>query len=161
MSERQAEAAALRWSGALGGWDGGVAPPEHEDGGFTGCHGRICTTSNSVPGGAPGPKGGGKPRSNRALTRASVLPWRAPVVGTRNRSEGDHVDDLAAAGQVRREPHAGHRVFGNLVELMALAADGRVRMLTQTYPLDAANDAMDDLDSGRLRGRGILIPADS
>jgi NAD+-dependent secondary alcohol dehydrogenase Adh1 len=48
----------------------------------------------------------------------------------------------------------------DLVELMALAADGRVRMLTQTYPLDAANDAMDDLDSGRLRGRGILIPAD-
>lgn len=52
-------------------------------------------------------------------------------------------------------------VFGNLVELTALAADGRVRMLTQTYPLDAANDAMDDLDSGRLRGREILIPADS
>jgi NAD+-dependent secondary alcohol dehydrogenase Adh1 len=48
----------------------------------------------------------------------------------------------------------------DLVELMALAADGRVRMLTQTYPLDAAHDAMDDLDSGRLRGRGILIPAD-
>ena len=44
------------------------------------------------------------------------------------------------------------------VELMALAGDGRVRMLTQTYPLDAANDAMDDLDSGRLRGRGILTP---
>ena len=31
-------------------------------------------------------------------------------------------------------------------------------MLTQTYPLDAVNDAMDDLDAGRLRGRGILVP---
>ena len=51
--------------------------------------------------------------------------------------------------------------YNDLVELMTLAGDGRVRMLTQTYPLDAANDAMDDLDSGRLRGRGILTPADS
>ena len=31
-------------------------------------------------------------------------------------------------------------------------------MLTHTYPLDAVNDAMDDLDAGRLRGRGILVP---
>ena len=29
-------------------------------------------------------------------------------------------------------------------------------MLTQTYPQDAVNDAMDDLDAGRLRG--ILVP---
>ncbi|MFW6205531.1 MAG: NAD(P)-dependent alcohol dehydrogenase [Actinomycetota bacterium] len=48
--------------------------------------------------------------------------------------------------------------YNDLVELMSLAADGRVRMLTQTYPLDAVNDAMDDLDAGRLRGRGILVP---
>jgi NAD+-dependent secondary alcohol dehydrogenase Adh1 len=49
--------------------------------------------------------------------------------------------------------------YNDLVELMALAADGRVEMLTQTYPLDAVNDAMDDLDAGRIRGRGILVPA--
>jgi NAD+-dependent secondary alcohol dehydrogenase Adh1 len=48
--------------------------------------------------------------------------------------------------------------YNDLVELMALAADGKVEMLTQTYPLDAVNDAMDDLDAGRLRGRGILVP---
>ena len=30
---------------------------------------------------------------------------------------------------------------------------------TSTYPLDAINDAMADLDGGRLQGRGILIPA--
>ncbi|MGH8823188.1 MAG: zinc-binding dehydrogenase, partial [Jiangellaceae bacterium] len=48
--------------------------------------------------------------------------------------------------------------YNDLVELMALNAAGRVTMLTQTYPLDAVNDAMDDLDGGRLRGRGILIP---
>jgi NAD+-dependent secondary alcohol dehydrogenase Adh1 len=27
-------------------------------------------------------------------------------------------------------------------------------MLTHTYPLDAVNEAMDDLDAGRLRRRG-------
>ena len=46
--------------------------------------------------------------------------------------------------------------YNDLVELMVLAADGKVEMLTQTYPLDAVNDAMDDLDAGRLRGRGAL-----
>jgi NAD+-dependent secondary alcohol dehydrogenase Adh1 len=49
--------------------------------------------------------------------------------------------------------------YNDLVELMALAADGKVEMLTRTYPLDAVNDAMDDLEAGRLRGRGILVPA--
>jgi len=51
--------------------------------------------------------------------------------------------------------------YNDLVELMALTADGRVEMLTQTYPLDAVDDAMDDLDAGRLRGRGILVPANA
>ena len=48
--------------------------------------------------------------------------------------------------------------YNDLVELMALAATGRVEMLTHTYPLAAVNDAMDDLVAGRLRGRGILVP---
>ena len=48
--------------------------------------------------------------------------------------------------------------YNDLAELMALNAAGKVTMLTHTYPLDAVNDAMDDLDAGRLRGRGILVP---
>jgi NAD+-dependent secondary alcohol dehydrogenase Adh1 len=48
--------------------------------------------------------------------------------------------------------------FNDLAELMTLAAQGQVKLHTQTYPLDAVNDAMDDLDGGRLRGRGILVP---
>ncbi|TDD43838.1 NAD(P)-dependent alcohol dehydrogenase [Nonomuraea terrae] len=59
-------------------------------------------------------------------------------------------------------------VIGNLVgsyndldELMALAAQGKVRLHTRTYPLDAVNEAMDDLDNGRLQGRGILVPGGS
>lgn len=59
-------------------------------------------------------------------------------------------------------------VIGNLVgsyndldELMTLAAQGKVKLHTKTYPLDAVNDAMDDLDGGRLQGRGILVPSKS
>jgi NAD+-dependent secondary alcohol dehydrogenase Adh1 len=49
--------------------------------------------------------------------------------------------------------------YNDLAELMTLTAQGRVRLRTQRYPLDAVNDAMDDLDRGRLHGRGILVPA--
>ncbi len=48
--------------------------------------------------------------------------------------------------------------YVDLVELMRLAAQGRVRLRTQTYPLTEANTAMDDLEHGRLPGRGILVP---
>ena len=49
--------------------------------------------------------------------------------------------------------------YNDLDEPTVLAARGKVRLHTRTYPLDAVNDAMDDLDSGRLQGRGILVPA--
>jgi NAD+-dependent secondary alcohol dehydrogenase Adh1 len=49
--------------------------------------------------------------------------------------------------------------YNDLAELMTLAAQGKVALHTSTYPLDAANDAIGDLDAGRLHGRGILIPA--
>jgi len=49
--------------------------------------------------------------------------------------------------------------YTDLQELMTLTAQGKVTLHTSTYPLDAINDAMSDLDGGRLQGRGILIPA--
>jgi len=56
-------------------------------------------------------------------------------------------------------------IIGNLVgsyndldELMTLAAQGKVTLHTRTYPLTAVNEAMDDLEAGRLQGRGILVP---
>ena len=49
--------------------------------------------------------------------------------------------------------------YTDLQELMTLTAQGKVSLHTSTYPLDAINDAMADLDGGRLQGRGILIPA--
>lgn len=48
--------------------------------------------------------------------------------------------------------------YNDLAELMTLTAQGKVTLHTAMYPLDAANDAIHDLDSGKLRGRGILIP---
>ena len=49
--------------------------------------------------------------------------------------------------------------YTDLVDLMTLTAQGKVALHTSTYRLDAINDAMADLDGGRLQGRGILIPA--
>ncbi|MPZ66248.1 MAG: alcohol dehydrogenase catalytic domain-containing protein [Pseudonocardiaceae bacterium] len=48
--------------------------------------------------------------------------------------------------------------YNDLVELMVLAQAGKVTLHTKTYPLDSALDALDDLDNGRIRGRGILVP---
>ncbi|HET6738968.1 MAG TPA: NAD(P)-dependent alcohol dehydrogenase [Kribbella sp.] len=48
--------------------------------------------------------------------------------------------------------------FNELAELMALAEAGKVTLHTRTYPLDAAVDAVADLDAGRIRGRAILVP---
>ncbi len=51
--------------------------------------------------------------------------------------------------------------YTDLQELMTLTAQGKVTLHTISYPLDAINDAMADLDAGRLQGRGILIPAEA
>jgi NAD+-dependent secondary alcohol dehydrogenase Adh1 len=48
--------------------------------------------------------------------------------------------------------------YNDLAELMALAQQGRVTLHTKTYPLDAATDALHDLDAGNVRGRAILVP---
>jgi NAD+-dependent secondary alcohol dehydrogenase Adh1 len=46
--------------------------------------------------------------------------------------------------------------YNDLDELMTLTAQGKVTLHTSGYPLEAVNDAMADLDQGRLQGRGIL-----
>ena len=48
--------------------------------------------------------------------------------------------------------------YNELAELMVLAQDGKVTLHTRTYPLDAAPEAIADLDAGRVRGRAILVP---
>jgi NAD+-dependent secondary alcohol dehydrogenase Adh1 len=49
--------------------------------------------------------------------------------------------------------------YNDLDELMTLTAQGRVALETRIYSLDAVNDAMDDLDHGKLHGRAIFVPA--
>ncbi len=48
--------------------------------------------------------------------------------------------------------------YNELAELMVLAQAGKVTLHTRTYPLNAATEAIADLDAGRVRGRAILVP---
>jgi NAD+-dependent secondary alcohol dehydrogenase Adh1 len=49
--------------------------------------------------------------------------------------------------------------YTELSELMILQAQGRVRLHTQRYALDDIGTAVDDLDHGRIAGRGVVLPA--
>jgi NAD+-dependent secondary alcohol dehydrogenase Adh1 len=56
-------------------------------------------------------------------------------------------------------------VIGNLVgtyndldELMTLTSEGSVRLHTLVFALEDVNHAIEELESGRLRGRAILVP---
>ena len=46
-----------------------------------------------------------------------------------------------------------------LMEVVGLAALGRLKILVDRYPLDAAKQAYDDFEQGRLVGRAVLMPA--
>ena len=48
--------------------------------------------------------------------------------------------------------------YGELVELVALAARGAIRLTTTTFPLEGINEALHALDEGRMIGRGVLVP---
>ena len=48
--------------------------------------------------------------------------------------------------------------YGDLSELIALAA-GHVELHTVHYDLEAAPQALDDLNNGRVNGRAVLIPS--
>jgi propanol-preferring alcohol dehydrogenase len=43
-------------------------------------------------------------------------------------------------------------------EFLALAHEAKVRTTTTPYPLDQANEALDDLRNGRLEGAAVLKP---
>ncbi len=95
----------------------------------------------------------GAERDSWAMTRRAGSHF---VIGYGGRVDVPTIDVISTERNV-----IGNLVgsYNELVELMVLAADGKVQMLTRTYPLHAVNDAMDDLEAGRLRGRGILVPA--
>jgi alcohol dehydrogenase, propanol-preferring len=43
-------------------------------------------------------------------------------------------------------------------EFLAIAPQAKVRTATKTYPLASANEALDDLRSGKLEGAAVLVP---
>ena len=49
--------------------------------------------------------------------------------------------------------------YTELSELMILQAQGKVKLHTQRYSLADIGGAIDDLDHGRIKGRGVLLPA--
>ena len=48
--------------------------------------------------------------------------------------------------------------YADLADLVTLADQGKVTLHSSRYPLEAANDAIDNLRHGRIRGRAVLIP---
>lgn len=48
--------------------------------------------------------------------------------------------------------------YAELVELMALVDRGYVHLATREYKLRDANQALHDLQRGRIRGRAVLVP---
>jgi NAD+-dependent secondary alcohol dehydrogenase Adh1 len=45
-----------------------------------------------------------------------------------------------------------------MMELLALAGQGKIRLETTEYPLDRINEAIGDLRDLRIRGRAVLVP---
>jgi NAD+-dependent secondary alcohol dehydrogenase Adh1 len=48
--------------------------------------------------------------------------------------------------------------YSDLVELMALADRGLVKLATREYRLSQANQALKDLHAGKIKGRAVLLP---
>ncbi|GAA2806440.1 alcohol dehydrogenase catalytic domain-containing protein [Saccharopolyspora taberi] len=60
--------------------------------------------------------------------------------------------------QVIGSTHGGQHY---LSEVLDLAAKGKVKPITETFPLARATDAFDRLTSGKMRFRGVLTPQNS
>ena len=77
--------------------------------------------------------------------RTSEGRWRTSITSVRVSTEINIIGNLVGS-------------YNDLVELMALAARGKVTLHTAKYQLDQFQNAIDDLDAGKVRGRAILIP---
>jgi len=48
--------------------------------------------------------------------------------------------------------------YVDLLELMALAGEGKVRLAVTFYPLEQINQAIRDLHEGKIKGRAVVLP---
>jgi alcohol dehydrogenase, propanol-preferring len=76
---------------------------------------------------------------------------------------GIHMSDIPAFGYERLWHERVLRSVANLTradasEFLALAPRVPVRTHVTTYPLEAVNDALDDLRAGRLTGAAVIVP---
>jgi NAD+-dependent secondary alcohol dehydrogenase Adh1 len=76
---------------------------------------------------------------------------------------GEHVDVPTIDLISTERSFVGNLVgtYTDLAELMTLQAQGKVTLHTTAYPLEDVHSAIADLEEGRLRGRGILVPPSS
>lgn len=49
--------------------------------------------------------------------------------------------------------------WSDLWELMELHGRGRIRLVTETHPLEPVNDVLGRLRDGEVTGRAVLVPA--
>jgi NAD+-dependent secondary alcohol dehydrogenase Adh1 len=69
--------------------------------------------------------------------------------------------DLAAIDVIFNEIEVIGSLVGNyveLLELMDLAAQGKVELRAKRYGLDQINEAIDDFMGGQIHGRGVIVP---
>ena len=69
--------------------------------------------------------------------------------------------EVPTVQMVVQEINIGGSLVGNfteLVELMELNADGKVKMHYSQYSLDDINTALDDFKNRRFAGRGVIVP---
>ena len=77
------------------------------------------------------------------------------IVGYGGRVEIEHLD------MINRElTILGNQIgsYTDLVDLMDLAVQGRLRLETERFPLDDVADVLRDVDAGRILGRAVLVP---
>ena len=59
-------------------------------------------------------------------------------------------------GSVMSIPYWGSRV--ELMEVIAMARDGRIHAETTEFPLEQAVEVYDKLKAGQITGRAVLVP---
>jgi len=91
-------------------------------------------------------------------TAVAALSWRGrlAVVGAGGGSIPFDFFQVPPGGQLVTSLNGGSIALMEVVEMAAL---GRLKILVDRYPLSAAKQAYDDFEHGRLVGRAVLMPA--
>jgi propanol-preferring alcohol dehydrogenase len=91
-------------------------------------------------------------------TAVAALSWRGllAIVGAGGGSIPFDFFQVPPGAQLMTSLNGGSIA---LMEVVGMAALGRIKVLVDRYPLSAAKQAYDDFEHGRLVGRAVLMPA--